>query len=284
MLAAEWHRLRRRPALAIVVVAIVGLTALAYGLGLSSALGSRGLGNVPDEVMAQRIAPFGFPQSGAAALQNAQLLLVALLAYLSATTVAGDFMLGTIRTSLLARHDRAGFILARLAALAAVAFVLCVVVTLLGLILPWVATLVGADLPAAGRLEPAAIAAYAAAVLLVGLVVIALASFVAMVTKNAGLPILFVGVLFFVESAVASATATLSGPIASVAYYFPLTSVRTLADRAQLAASDISLVPGAPGIPSHAPGVPVLALVGMAWIVLACVANVWFLRRADIDA
>ena len=138
-------------------LALLGLAVVAYVSGLSGAQQMHFAPgeDVPPEIledirrqMVEQLALYAFPQSIGATLQNVQLLLLALLAYLAAALTSAEFAYGTIRTSLVANPDRRRFIAVRLLALAAIAVVLTAALVLIGAVLPFVAGLLGQEWPA----------------------------------------------------------------------------------------------------------------------------------------
>jgi len=142
LLGADWIRLRSRRDLWAVAAVLLTLTLVAYAGGLSSAIASTDLRppDLPPVDRSERLAPFAFPQSILAAVQNGEFLTLVLAAYVASAVTGAEFGYGTIRTSLLARHDRVGFVVARL-----------ILVGALGLAAILLTTALGALLPATGR-------------------------------------------------------------------------------------------------------------------------------------
>ena len=284
LLRADWMRISRRRDVWAVGALLVILTALAYGFGLSSAIASMDMGppgRLPVDPV-QRLGPFAFPQSIPGAIQNGQLLLLALSAYLAAAVTAAEFTYGTIRTSLLARHDRLGFVVARLVVLGALGLAALLLIVALGVVMPAAATLVGADLPAVAPVDVAGGLGLVAASWALLLLVIVIATLAAFATGNAGAGLLTVGLLYGVEAGVANLRTIVGEPWGAILELLPLASAGSLVSAAITAATDAPLVAPPSADPTLA--LPVIALACVAWIVGIGALSALVLTRAEIDA
>jgi hypothetical protein len=283
LLRADWIRLRRRRDLWAVAALLAILTVLAYGLGLSSAIAS--LQIVPPGVpvdRAARLAPFAFPQSVPAALQNGLLLSVAFTAYFASAVTATEFGSGTIRTSLVARHDRAGFLVARLATIGTLAVGAVVAIAVLGAALPAAAALVGAELPEVAPVTLSGAAGLIGAIWVTLLAVVSIATLGALATRNAAAGLLAVALVYGVEAGLANLGAALGEPWQAALDLLPLSSAGSLVQAAAAAATDSPLF--TPGAGDAGIAWPIAAVVAIAWIVGFAALSAFVLDRSDITA
>lgn len=282
LLRAEWLRLRRRRDLWLVGVVIVGMTALSYGSTLASQLSGAG---VPPgfEVSRDALAVYAVPQSFLMVLQNGQFMMLALVVYLAAATVGAEFNYGTVRTSLVARSDRSGFLVVRLGALALTVAGILVALLVLGLLLPGVAALAGAHLPPAPGIDGLGLFMIVVALFAFGVTVATLATVAALLARNAGLALLVVFAYAFVESMVVNLGQRGGETVAVLARLLPLSNAASLTERAHVAARPLQLLgtfPAASGIGE--PPLPAELVAGALWVALAAIGALWLFRRAEI--
>lgn len=280
LLRADWMRLRRRRDLWLVALLLAALTAASYGLGLSSAIAS--LAQLPPDAQvdaADRVGPFAYPQSIVAALQNGQLLLLAVMAYFASGTVAAEFVYGTLRTSLLARHDRIGFVVARVVVLGSIGLAGCLILAAMGAILPAVAAVAGARLPEVEPMTAGGVLGILGAAWLVVLAVVAVATLAAVAARSAAVGLLAVAVTYGVEAGIANVATALGQPLQAMAGLLPLTSALRVVGAATAAATDTPLV-----APFGDPSVPVAAaaLAAVVWIAGLVALAAILLERSDI--
>ena len=263
---------------------LVILTVVAYGFGLASAIASIDLWppDAPPVDRVERLGPFAFPQSIVAAVQNGQLLALALAAYLASAVTAAEFGYGTIRTSLLARHDRVDFIVARLILVGVLGLAAILLTAALGALLPAAAALVGADLPAVAPVTVEGVAGLLGASWVTLLVVVVIATLTAVAMRNAAAGLLAVGLTFGIESGIANAGTILGGPWSAVGELLPIGSATSLAQAAIGAATDSPLA--TPPSVEAVLALPVVAAAAVAWIIGLGALSAFVLVRADIDA
>lgn len=281
LIRAEWLRLRRRKDLWFVCMALLGLAIVAYLSGLSSAqqMYFSPDEDIPPEViedirrqMAEQLALYAFPQSIGTTLQNVQLLLLALLAYLAAALTGAEFTYGTIRTSLVANPDRRRFIGVRLLALAAIGVVLTAALVLIGAALPFVVQAFGQEWPAEVRAR-GSIPGMFGALLLAAAFVIGLTTAFAVLLRNSALALVLTVALLLIDGFVHGLIVRLAGgdEQAIAAWSLPVSTLQLLFTRT------------AEG-PGLAPDIPTGVVLGVAsaWAVLMWAASVRLMARADV--
>lgn len=278
---AEWLRLRRRGDVWIVLLLVVGLSVIGYIGGLSSA-GSIQYGfppgeEIPPEVLEdvermwrEALAGFAFPQSITTSLEGGRVLLFFVGAYLAAAITGAEFEYGTIRTSLVARGDRGGFVLVRLAAVLALVAVLLGLNVLLSIVMPLVASALGTDFPPVEGPGLLNVAGMIGATLLTAAFVIGLTTFVAILLRNAVIAIVVMLATTFADSAIGGLLVRLFGEDTPLRWFTPLANAQLLYDRA---AGNVS-APEIPGLLAVA--------VGFGWAALVWAGAMFALRRADV--
>ncbi len=280
---AEWLRLRRRGDVWIVTLLVIGLSVLGYVSGLASAssieFGFPPGEEIPPEVLEdlermrrEALAVYAFPLSIETALDGGRVLLFVVGAYLSAAVTGAEFEYGTIRTALVARGDRGGFVLVRLAAVLAIVAVLLLVTVLLSIALPFIADAAGTDFPPVEGPGALNVAGMMGATLLTAAFVIGLTTLVAIVLRNPVIAIVITLAATFADGAIGGLFVRLFGEETPLRWITPFANAQVLFDRAS---GEIT-----------APEWPALLVVGVAiaWAGLVWAASVLTLRRADIRA
>lgn len=275
LLRADWMRMRGRRDLWLLLVLLAVLTCLSYGFGLSSAIAS--LAHLPLEASIaapHRVGPFAYPQSVLAALQNGQLFLLAFMAYLASGTVAAEFQYGTLRTSLVARHDRVGFVVARVTLLGAISLLAILLLAAHGATLPAIATLMGAQLPNGEPVSASRMLSVLAASWLVTLVVIALATLATVASRSAAVGLLSPAVAYGLEAGISNVSEALVEPLRSMTGLLPLTSGTRVLEVVTSNVPDVPLT-----VPEAA-----AAVAAITWISGLVALAAIILHRSDIDA
>ncbi len=277
LLRAEWLRLRKRRDLWIVALAVVALSIPTYFSGLANT-GHIPIppGDIPPDVLAeirqrqQLRLIYAFPQSIGTVVQNGQILALALIAYLAAAVTGADFAYGTIRTSLVAHADRAGFVLVRLVGIAVAAVLLIVLMVALGVVLPAVAVLAGTDLPTVAEPDIGRLLGVVGASLLASLFLIGLTTLFALVIRNAAIALVLTIAYAFVEGAVVGLIVQRVGEGSPIRWVPPVANLQLLFQRAE-----------DPTVGASMPAL-VAIFIGVGWAVLAWAACAWILARSDV--
>lgn len=280
LVRAEWLRLRKRRDLWIVGLALLGLSIPAYFSGLANAQAVNAGGIPPDlppdvieQIRAQsleQLAIYAFPMSIGTVVQNAQIILLALVAYLAAAVTGAEFGYGTIRTSLVAHADRRGFVVVRLMALALVAVLLIGLLAVLGILLPVLAAWTGTSLPQVVDSDSGRVAGWLGASLLATLLVIGLASLWVVLVRNAAIALVLTIAYVLIEGTMVGLIVRLAGEEALLRWLLPAADLQLLFDRAR-------------GSTSGAAMPTALAVaVGLGWVLVTWAASVWVLARSDI--
>lgn len=279
LLRAEWLRLRKRRDIWLVALALVALSITTYISGVSNALnnGSQFPADFPPDVIdqikeqaRQDLLRYAFPSSIGTVVQNGQILILALVAYLAATITGADFAYGTIRTSLVAHADRRGFLIVRLAALAVAALLLIALLVVLGVLLPLVAVLLGTSLPRVAVPDIGALASLLGVMFLATCLVIGLTTLWAVLIRNAAIALVLTIAYVLIEGAVVGVLVRVAGEQSVVRWLPPVADLQLLFDRA--------------GVGSMAAPIatPLAISVGIAWALATWGASVGLLARADI--
>lgn len=278
---AEWLRLRRRGDIWIVLLLVVGLSVIGYISGLSSA-GSIQYGfppgeEIPPEMLEEMermrreaLATFAFPLSISTSLEGGRILLLFVGAYLAAAITGAEFEYGTIRTSLVARGDRGGFVLVRLMAVLALVAVLLIVTVLLSIVMPLVASALGTDFPPVVGPGPLSVAGMMGATLLTAAFVIGLTTFVAILLRNAVIALVIMLATTFADSAIGGLLVRFLGEDTPLKWLTPLANAQLLYDRAS---GDV--------VAREIPNLLAVA-VGFGWAALVWAGAMFALRRADV--
>jgi hypothetical protein len=283
LLRAEWLRLRKRRDIWLVALAIVGLSIPAYFSGVSNAMANalNSGGQLPpdlppdvvDQIRAQarqELLRYAFPLSIGTVVQTAQVLVLALVAYLAAAVTGAEFAYGTIRTSLVAHADRRGFLRVRLAALAVAALLLVALLVVLGVLLPLTAALLGTNLPVVADPDIGVPAGMVGVMFLAACFVIGLTTLWAVLVRNAAIALVLTIAYVLIEGAVVGIIVRVAGEQSVVRWLPPVADVQVLFNRA--AGSSIA-----------APiSTPLAIAVGIAWVLALWAAAVRVLARADI--
>lgn len=284
LIRAEWYRLRRRGDLWIILLLLTGLAVLAYLSGLSSLENAYAMmrddQSMPADFLEQiaeqhrnELMQYAFPASVGLVLENGQLLLLALVAYVGVATTGAEFAYGTIRTSLVAHGNRVGYVLVRLGAVSAFAVLLLAVHIMLGAILPAVASLLGHDLlPAEASRGALEIAALVGILLLAATAIIGLATAWTLVMRSAAIALVLTLAFVFVDGALHGLILEATGGSQDVlaAWLLPASSFQLLFSRLH----DPSMAGTVPA------AVPIAAAIG--WTILGWLGSVLILARADI--
>lgn len=218
------------------------------------------------------LAVYAFPNSIENGLQGGRVLVFAIVAYLAAAFTGADFDYGTIRTSLVSRGDRRGFVVVRLVATFLVAMVLIAIVVLLSTVLPLIAAALGTDFPDVPGLDLGAVGGMVGSVVVTSGFIIGLTTLLAIVFRNAAVAIVLALVYAFGDGAISGLIAQLAGQDAALRWAPPITNAQLLFDRASGSAV--------------APEWPTLVAVALAigWVMVVGVLSVRALARADIHA
>lgn len=280
---AEWLRLRRRGDVWVVMLLVVGLSVIGYISGLASAssieLGFPPGEEIPPEMLEdlermrrEALAGYAFPLSIETALDGGRVLLFVVAAYLAAAVTGAEFEYGTIRTSLVARGDRGGFMLVRLTAVLTIVAALLLVMVLLSVVLPLVAAAAGTDFPPVEGPGALNVAGMVGATLLTAAFVIGLTTLVAVALRNAVIAIVVTLAATFADGALVGLFVRLFGEATALRWITPFANAQVMFDRAS---GEMT-----------APEWPALLVVGVAvgWAGLVWAASMIILRRADIRA
>ena len=280
LLRAEWLRLRKRRDIWLVALALVALSIPAYISGVSSALNSGGQfpPDLPPDVIdqikeqaSQELLRYAFPLSIGTVVQNAQILILALVAYLAAAVTGAEFAYGTIRTSLVAHADRGGFLIVRLAAMALVAILLVALLVVLGALLPLGAALLGTTLPRVTNPDLGGLAGLLGVTLLATYLVIGLTSLWAVLIRNAAIALVLTIAYVLIEGAVVGLIVRVAGEQSLIRWLLPVADLQLLFDRVR-----------GGGIAAPIETLPAV-FIGVVWVVAIWAASVWVLARADIS-
>ena len=279
LLRAEWLRLRKRRDIWLVAMALVGLSVVGYVSGVSNALNIGGPfpADFPPEAIdqmreqaRQELLRYPFPTSIGTVIQNGQILVLALLAYLAAAITGAEFAYGTIRTSLVAHADRRGFLIVRVGAMTAAAFLLVALLVVLGIVLPLAAALLGTSLPRVADPNIGGLAGLVGVMFLATCFVIGLTTLWAVLIRNAAVALVLTIAYTLIEGAVVGLIVRLAGEESLVRWLLPVADLQLLFDRAH-------------GGPTGAAMPTLLAIsVGVAWVLAIWAASVWVLARSDI--
>lgn len=307
-LRADLIRLRHRPDVWIVGIAVLALFSLSYVAGYQGLVQSEAQmraqivaekeqwavdnpgQDVPpdmvgfwqariDETAAQR-AGYLFPASVMTVFDGAMTPLAA-LGYLATMTLGLEFGWATIRTVLLSSPDRVRLLASRLLVLAGYGIALVAALLLLSAVLPFALPLLGPAPPGPGVVEPVMVVGRLGAVGVAMVFVLGLMALLAILTRNPAMPILLVLLLFLVEGVVGNLSIWQSAHLELVARSSPLNSVIALLTGA---AEPFAYGIGAPPDPT--------SVVRPLWLSFAVVAG-WaavfiglataYLRKADIN-
>lgn len=281
LVRAEWIRFRKRRSIQIIVIAVPLLVAFSFFASFASvgdvpppfdavAVRARlisegyGVGLPPDQldplldeaveqerqfteqnrqqVIVTR-SGYAYPQSLVNVLGTGSFMFFALI-LLTATSIGDDFGWATIRTTLLASSHRVRLLLVRFAALTVASIAILGVLLVLGVALPAVLSLVGAQLPPAPPVNVGALAVLVVGLLEVSLVVIAFAAMATLLVRSGGLTLVVMLVYVVVEAAILALLLQFDafkqdGPLAWLLDAFPVRGLATLTDVASRAASAI---------------------------------------------
>lgn len=279
LVRAEWLRLRKRRDIWLVALALVALSIPAYFSGVSNVLNNAGQfpTDMPSDVIdqikeqaRQELLRYAFPLSIGTVLQNGQILILALVAYLAAAVTGAEFAYGTIRTSLVAHADRRGFLMVRLAAMAVVALMLVALLVVLGALLPLVAGLLGTILPGVADPDIGRLVGFVAVTILATCFVVGLTTLWAVLLRNAAIALVLTIAYVLIEGAVVGLIVRIAGEQSMVRWLPPVADLQLLFDRAGV---------GSTGAPI---GTPLAISVAIAWALATWAAAVRLLARADI--
>jgi ABC-type transport system involved in multi-copper enzyme maturation permease subunit len=279
LLRAEWLRLRKRRDIWLVALALVALSIPAYFSGVSNVLNNAGQfpADMPPDVIdqikeqaRQELLRYAFPLSIGTVLQNGQILILALVAYLAAAVTGAEFAYGTIRTSLVAHADRRGFLMVRLAAMAVVALMLVALLVVLGALLPLVAGLLGTILPGVADPDIGRLVGFVAVTILATCFVVGLTTLWAILMRNAAIALVLTIAYVLIEGAVVGLIVRVAGEQSMVRWLPPVADLQVLFDRAGVGSMGAQI------------GTPLAISVGIAWVLATWAVSVRLLARADI--
>lgn len=266
----------------MVGLAVIALNIVGYASGITSSqdfqFGPPGE-EIPPEILREweaqareMLAVYAFPNSIENGLDAGRVLVYAIAAYLAAAFTGADFDYGTIRTSLVARGDRRGFVVVRLAATFLAATALIAIVVLLSTVLPLIAAVLGTDFPEVPPPNLGAIAGMVGSVLVTAAFVIGLTTLLAIVFRNAAVAIVLALVYALGEGAVSGLIAHFAGQDAALRLAPPLSNAQVLFERAAGRAVATEW--------------PTLVAVTLAivWVIVVGALAVRALVRADIHA
>lgn len=277
---AEWIRLRSRGDLWLVGLGVVALTIVGYVSGIATPADVNFVPpgeEVPPDLIRQweaqareTLALHAFPNSIENGLQGGRILIYLVVAYLAAAFTGADFDYGTIRTSLVARGDRRGFIVVRLASTLVVALVLIAIVVALSIVMPFIAAALGTDFPEVPSADLGSIAGMLGAVVATVAFLIGLATLIAILSRSAAIAVVLTLVYAFGDTAVSGLITQVAGEGSAVRWVPPLTNAQLLFERA----TGSTVGPQWPTLVGGA--------LAIAWIAIVCVLSVRALVRADI--
>jgi ABC-type transport system involved in multi-copper enzyme maturation permease subunit len=225
---------------------------------------------------------YSFPQSLMTILGSAILPFLALV-LVASMAIGDEFRFGTLRTSLLAASDRRRFLAARMIAMTVMAAGLIALILALGIVLPMILAVTGAELPPAPPLDPAG------TLLLLGLdvlVVVALMAFTAMVTlilRTGTLSVVFLLVYGLIELYIANLPAfSIGNFLAAVPQFFFIQGIRAIqlrlaSDAGVLAVQGEAFPPMAVDL-----GVPAMIAIVAAWGLLFLAIADHRIRKMDV--
>lgn len=320
---AEWIRFGKRSSIQIIVLAVPLLAAFLFLSGFSSvgpepppfdAAAVRaeliaqgyGLGLPPDElehaldqaVEAERfpveqareqhvlqLSAFAFPQSIVTLLGSGTFVLFALL-LLVATTVGDEFGWGTVRTTLLASSHRGRLLLLRLGVIAAIGVCLVAALGLLGVVLPLVLSVLGAEFPVTPALNVAGLGVLVLGTLEAGLVIIAFGAMATLLVRSGSLTLVVLLVYVAVEAAILTVLLRFEafqehGGLEWLLDAFPVRGISRLLETAGRVAFAVPRFTGEPvSTDLGVAAVPLIALV--AWAALSLAVAYRRFTRMDI--
>lgn len=323
LIRAEWIRFRKRRSLQVIVLAVPLLAAFLFFAGYS-AIGPEpppfdaaavraeliaqgyGLGLPPDQlekeldaaVEAQRFpvdqareqnrlqrSAFVYPQSLVTLLGSGTFVLFALI-LLVATTIGDEFGWGTIRTTLLASSHRVRLLAVRLAAIVTIAIALLASLALLGVLLPLVLAVVGAQPPATPALGMGALAVLVVGTLEAALLVIAFGAVATLVVRSGSLTLVVLLVYVAIEGSVQAVLQRFTafqehGAAAWVLDAFPVRGIAVLTETAGRVASGVPRFPGEE-VPNDLGVVAVPMVAFLIWAAVFLVAAFRRFSRMDI--
>lgn len=279
LLRAEWLRLRKRRDIWLVALALVALSIPAYFSGVSNALMNVGQfpPDFPPDVIEQmkeqgrqELLRYAFPLSIGIVLQNGQILVLALVAYLAAAVTGAEFAYGTLRTSLVAHADRRGFLMVRLAAMAVVSLLLVALLVVLGVLLPLVAGLLGTILPRVADPDISRPAGFVAVTVLASCFVLSLTTLWAILVRNAAIALVLTIAYVLIEGAMVGLIVRVAGEQSLVRWLPPVADLQLLFDRAGVGSMGAQMA------------TPLAIAVGIAWVLATWGVAIRLLVRADI--
>lgn len=225
---------------------------------------------------------YSFPQSLLTMLGTAILPFLALVLIASMAT-GDDFRYGTIRTSLLAASDRRRFLAARLVSMTVIAVGLIATILVLGVVLPLILAVVGADLPAAPALDPVGTVLLLGVDVLAAVGLMAFATMVTLLLRTGTLSVLILLIYGLIELYVANLPIfALGNFLAAVPQFFFIQGIRSV--QLRLAYDAGSLASGGEPFPAMAVdlGVPAMIAIVLAWTMLFLAIADRRLRRMDV--
>ncbi|MFI5225360.1 MAG: hypothetical protein ACHQ3P_01655 [Candidatus Limnocylindrales bacterium] len=288
LLTADAYRLRRRPEIWLIAIAIP----LFGALGFINAYYSvpqhyffDGPTAPPDIVaaIAAEQGTFAFPLSVLRMLDDTIWVAIATFFFVC-TSIGAEFPWGTIRTALLARSDRAAFLVSRLAWFAAIGAGMVAVLVLVGAIMPTILRALGESPTAPISVETVDLVAVVASRLVLVGFTISLGAFLTLITRNAALAFLIALVVVLADLIVAGNDALHhSDALAAVARSMPVTSLIALLDQTSTMAQGGEPPPADPNYIVATFPLWLSFAVPLAWTLLAGGAAIAIIRRADIS-
>ena len=211
---------------------------------------------------------YAFPQSLLTMLGSAILPFLALV-LVASMAVGDEFRFGTLRTSLLAASDRRRFLAARMISMTVIAAGLIATILALGVIVPAILAVSGAEMPPAPSLNLPSTALLLAVDVLVVLGLMAFATMVTLYLRTGSLSVVLLLIYGLIELYVANQPAFAIGNfLAAVPQFFFIQDIRAVqlrlaSDAGSLASSSDSFPPAAVDL-----GMPVMIAIVLAWTLL----------------
>ncbi len=293
-LRADWIRFRHRRDVLVIALALPVLAVVGYASGLTSSGNQFSFDpdfSPPPEILAAMAAErqrFAFPQSVLTLLGSTGIGLLALV-YLAVATVGDEFGWSTIRLSLLASSDRRRFLASRFVALGVVTAWIVGSLFVLGVVLPFAAKALGADLPTAPAIDALGTVGYVASILLVAASALSFGILVALLTRSGPAALVVAVIYTLVEAAFGSLPIWQRDDL--LAWLPTLLFTRAsaaLLDQATRAAAAVRPFEELIGSPppeqplSHVLSIQAGMLVVLAWGALFLTAAFLRMRRMDI--
>ena len=211
---------------------------------------------------------YAFPQSLLTMLGSAILPFLALV-LVASMAVGDEFRFGTLRTSLLAASNRRRFLAARMISMTVIAVGLIATILVLGVLVPAILAISGAEMPPAPPLNLPATALLVGVDVLVVVGLMAFATMVTLILRTGTLSVVLLLIYGLIELYVANLPIFAIGNyLAAVPQFFFIQGIRAVqlrlaTDAGSLASSSDSFPPMAVDL-----GLPVMIAIVLAWTLL----------------